>query len=899
MPSIADLFISVSSDVSGAISGLSQVDQKVNGTTQSMASAVPVALAFAGAATAVGAGFVDAIGAASSFDAQINGIKAVMSPTEVLEFGDAVRELALRLGADTKYSAEQAANAIEEMIKAGVPLPAIMSGAARSALDLAAATGVDVTTAAGLASTAMNTYHQSASALPGIMDTIANASNATALSVDGLKFGLAAVGPVAAGIGLSFTDTAVALGVFANNGLIGSDAGTSLKTMLLNLEPSTKAQTAAFAALNLLTADGKSKFFDASGAARSMSDIFQILRDSTVNLTNEQKINLLQTAFGTDAVRAATIAANEGAAGWATVTDAMDKMGGTQIAAAQRMQGLAGATEQMNGSISTLKISIGEQFQAPLIALTGAITGLINGFLQLDPSVQSIVVAVVGAAGAFAGLSAAFVLLGPLVTSIVAGMGIMLGVVASVAAPLLAIAAAAALLYEAWQTDFGGIQEVTQQVWEEIQPAFVNIQNFLGMIKDALGPAFQGASEAAAPFIQLLSDALRPVLAQLPGLIKATGDEFNAVGEFIGRLVTIFQALVAAFTTDAGAMGIVIAQIRAMFGDTVADTIEPFIQAFMSAIPTIKEVAGAFLDFAETVRTAFVQLFSGDFSGAWNTLVEGLGTLTERLAPAWASVTQFLADRLGELPGFLAGVAGDLWAWLVNSAWEIAPRLGDAFANWLNFVGAALSDVLPGIITGAGDIFGALINAAWDIGPRIGEAFGNFLGFIGEALSGLPNFIAGLGDLFGPFVNAAWALGNSIGDAIASVLGFIGEAIGSIPGLLGSFDIFGGIIDQAGALLGRLGAALDPIKQYLADTFGAFWTFLTSGTLPVAPAGGGGGGTTPLPTGGGGGPLVYVANVNASSPEEASAFLDLVAQAVLASARRVTPPTGGANPALA
>src|SRR5688572_25447876 len=134
MPSIADLFITVSSDVGGAINGLTQVDQRLNGTSTAMAGATAAAIPLAAAAGAIGAAFVTSISEATSFEHQMNGIKAVMSPTEVLTFGQAVEDLALKLGRDTVFSSNQAADAIETLIKAGVPLEAILAGGARSAL---------------------------------------------------------------------------------------------------------------------------------------------------------------------------------------------------------------------------------------------------------------------------------------------------------------------------------------------------------------------------------------------------------------------------------------------------------------------------------------------------------------------------------------------------------------------------------------------------------------------------------------------------------------------------------------------------------------------------------------------------------------------------------------------
>lgn len=898
MPSISDLFISVTSDVSGAIAGLTQVDQKVNGMSASMAAAAPAGFALAAAAGAVGAGFLSSVSLAADFEKQINGIKAVMSPAEVNEFGDSVRDLALVLGQDTVFSSTQAADAIETMIKAGVPLPAILGGAARSALDLASATGTDVTKAAELASTAMNAFHLSAEALPAIMDTISNVSNATATSVEGLQLGLAAVGPVANGIGISFTDTATALGIFANNGLKGSDAGTSLKTMLLNLEPSSKAQVSAFKELGLITEDGTNKFFDATGSARSMSEIFQILKDSTAKLTLEQKANQLQTAFGTDAVRAGLIAANEGATGWDNVTAAMEKMGGTSVAAAQRNKGLEGSMNQLGGSFEKIQITIGTLFLPVLTQLADGVTSLLNAFGKLDPGIQTTIVAIVGIAGAAAGLLGGFILLAPVLGAAGAAFGIIGAAAAAVALPIAALVAAGALLYAAWQTNFGGIRDVTEQVGIAIQPALKNIQDFMSALATELGPALSGIQAALAPFITALSNDLAPILAGLPGAVRLLGDAFNLIGP---PLQSVFEIIRLLATGD-----------------------------FRGGIFGLEEDSGLvvfFLGLHDAIALFFdavLKLLNGDFSGAWNSLWNSFTTVLQVAYTAEVQLLETLGGAivtfLQAIPGWIASNVPGIWQSLLDEFAALPGQLQpfwDAFAGWL---GGVLGGVPQFVGDMAGDVWAALRAAFDGLVPDLAPAWDAFAGWLGAVLGGIGQFVAdAIGDLWGPLRDAFYGLVDQLAPAWDSFAGWLGAVVGGIGQFIvdnmgdplgGLVAAFYGLVDQLApawdAFAGWLGNVLAGLPQFVADHIGDVWGALvaafTGSTPGSTPVGGTTGGGTPLPApGSGGAPVGITVNVtigSISSEAEMNTFLDQVATAVLESARRVSPPVGGLNPVL-
>jgi len=372
----------VATGVSNAITSVEGAATRAGGALVSMAAGAAKLAVAVGAIsfTAVAAGITTSVTAAAGFEKQMSAVTAVMDQAQLAAAGGgkALADLALQLGKDTSFSAQEAAQGLEELAKAGVSVQDIMSGGAKAALDLAAAGGISVADAAGIASNAMATFNKSGSEMAGIADTISGAANASAIDVHQFGLSLSAVGAVAQTVGISFEDTATAIAVLGQNGLKGSDAGTSLKTMLLNLSPATKQAKEEMMALGIITADGSNRFFDAQGKAKGLADISQILQEATANLTQEQKLNALQTIFGTDAIRAAAIMSNNGATGFNNMADAMKASGGASAVADARLNNLAGSMEKLKGSIETASITFGQHLLPSLKKVADAATDMVN-----------------------------------------------------------------------------------------------------------------------------------------------------------------------------------------------------------------------------------------------------------------------------------------------------------------------------------------------------------------------------------------------------------------------------------------------------------------------------------------------------------------------------------------
>ncbi len=289
----------------------------------------PMAAMGLGAATMGAGGFlIDSAQKAMDFSYQISNIQALTNKTQEELAG--VKQKALDLGAATQFSSTEAAQGMTELLKAGMTIEQVMNGAADAALNLAAAGELSLPEAAEIMSTAMNSFGLEDAAHAA--DILAGAANASATDVHEMKYALASVASVASAVGMSFDDTNTALAVFASKGLKGSDAGTSLKTMLMRLQPETKAQYQAFQKLGLLTEEGTSKFYDAEGRMKSLAEIADLLSTSMSGLNQMEQQSLLSTMFGTDAIRGGAILTKLGGKGVRDMAGAMTEYTAAEVA---------------------------------------------------------------------------------------------------------------------------------------------------------------------------------------------------------------------------------------------------------------------------------------------------------------------------------------------------------------------------------------------------------------------------------------------------------------------------------------------------------------------------------------------------------------------------------------
>lgn len=303
------------------------------------------------AGVGLGALVKGAASAEASFSQTMNTMAAVAKvPQSQIKI---LSDLALQLGKDTIFSAGEAADAMLELAKGGITPAQIQAGALRQTLTLAAASGEDLGTSATILANAMNTFQLSAKDAPKITAALAGAANASTASIGSLGEALQQVGPGALNAGLSVQETVAALAAFDSAGIKGSDAGTSLKTMLARLVPQTDKAQNKMDELGLT-------FTDANGNIVPLIKIAGRLKKALGGLNQGDRISALNRIFGSDASRAASVLATVGVKGLEKYITATKDQSAAQEVADARMKGTAGTLERLRGSFETAKLTIGQ-----------------------------------------------------------------------------------------------------------------------------------------------------------------------------------------------------------------------------------------------------------------------------------------------------------------------------------------------------------------------------------------------------------------------------------------------------------------------------------------------------------------------------------------------------------
>jgi TP901 family phage tail tape measure protein len=323
------------------------------------------------AGAVVAAGVILAIAKFAEFDQAISNVKAVTQ--ETAENMQLLRDAALDAGAKTVFTATEAAHAIEELGKNGLSTKDILAGGLNGALALASSGQLSVARAAEIASISMKQFGLEGNKIPHIADLLAAGAGKAAGDVEDLAQALAQSGLVANQTGLSIEETTGILAAFADAGLIGSDAGTSLKTALQRLTPISKESDAEMKRLGISAYDAQGAFIGAAAFAGN-------LQDSLKDLSAEQRNAALAQIFGSDAVRAAAVLYEQGAAGIQKYIDQTNDSGYAARQAAERLNNLRGDLEQLGGSIDTVLIKQGSAANDILRAFVQSGQFLVDSF---------------------------------------------------------------------------------------------------------------------------------------------------------------------------------------------------------------------------------------------------------------------------------------------------------------------------------------------------------------------------------------------------------------------------------------------------------------------------------------------------------------------------------------
>lgn len=347
---------------------------------------------------AVGAAVALVVSAAAKFEQQMSRVAAV-TDTTAAEM-DALSKAAIRAGKDTSFSATEAAKAEEELAKAGISVTDILGGGLDGALALAAAGTLELEEAADVAAKTMNVFGLSGKDVAHIADVYAAAANKSATDVHELGEAIRMGGLAADAAGMKLEETTGTLAAFADRALIGSDAGTSLKTMLMMIQAPTDKSAKLMKELGI-------NAYDAAGNFIGTTKLAGVLQKQLGGLTQEQRNAALAQIFGADAMRAANVLYELGEQGIVDYTTAVNDQGAAAETAREKTDNLVGDVERLTGSLESLAIESGSGANSGLRAIVQTLDELVSWFGELPPVISGGVV-ILGAlaAASLLGMSA-------------------------------------------------------------------------------------------------------------------------------------------------------------------------------------------------------------------------------------------------------------------------------------------------------------------------------------------------------------------------------------------------------------------------------------------------------------------------------------------------------------
>lgn len=513
---------------------------------------------------------------------------------------------ALRLGAETQYSAREAAEGMGELAAAGFNTTKIMA-AMPGVLNLAAVEQLEIGRAAEIAVATLGQFGLKAEESSHVVDILAKAASSGSLSIEDLAATLKYVGPVANSVGYSLEETSAAIALLSNAGIKNSEAGTALRAGILRLINPPKEAAASLKQLGV-------EVRDASGKMLSLDDIIKQFVDSGA------RVEHLSEIVGQEAVAAWSALTNMVRQNRSALEDVnkevKDNEGFSTSAANTINSGFNGALERMSGSVETAATKLGELLSpaAHKVAdtigmLADKLSGFVDAFKELPEFVQ------VGV-GAFAGLGAA--LLG--ISAVAGPVAIAIGTIGSSAVLITAGVAAAGAAIFTFISHNETAQRVVKHVWDSI----------VATLKDNLElwtTVFGGAIDVVTGFKDAVASVLAPVqdsLGLIGSVARAVGEEFaKSVGTEIPAATDKASESITSMSDN---------------GVSVFGTFSAFLRETSSSVTSF--VADEFRDLADDLQSVFKSMS--------DTVTEFLqGTFVPEMKRAFGQINELLDKMPG------------------------------------------------------------------------------------------------------------------------------------------------------------------------------------------------------------------------------------------------------------
>jgi TP901 family phage tail tape measure protein len=634
-----------------ALSKIDVAGQKMEAVGNSIAGAGKKMM---GVTTVIGGVGVAAVKTAADFDSAMSQVAAVSGATGK-DF-DALRNKAREMGAKTKFSATEAAEAMNYMAMAGWKTEDMLSGI-EGIMNLAAASGEDLATTSDIVTDALTAFGLSAKDSGHFADILAAASsNAnTNVSMMGETFKYCA--PIAGALGFSAEDTAEAIGLMANAGIKSSQAGTALRTIMNNLAGDVKISGKAIGDVTIATTN-------ADGSMRDLSDILADCRSAFGNLTESEKAQAAESLVGKNAMSGFLALMNAGEGDIEKLSSAIENCDGSAEKMAMTMQdNLAGQLTILKSQLQELAISFGDILMPAIRSIVSKLQGFVDKLNGMDEGTKRTIVTI---ALLVASIGPLLIIIGTTISKIGVAMQGFVKLANGVSKLKLAIQGGTGVLGKLGAA-LGGISAPVLAVVAVIAvlvAAFVHLWKTNEGFRDAIIGTWTRIKDTISGFCQGIVDRL-----------NALGFQFT---DIVDVLKTVWDG----------------------FCQVLAPIFEGVFNNIANILSTVTGVITGILD-------VFIGIFTGNWSQAWNGIKEIFSSI-------WNGISSFFSNILNVIKGVadvVLGWFGTSW----NEVWTNIKTFFEGIWNGIATFFTTIWETLKNVVTVGIMAIGSILSAAFDI----------------------------------------------------------------------------------------------------------------------------------------------------------------------------------------
>ena len=665
---------------------LSSAGQKLESAGKSLTKSVTVPIVGIGATV---------VKMSTDFESSMSKVQAISGAT-----GSDLEKLnkkAQEMGAKTKFSATEAADAFTYMAMAGWKTEDMLDGI-DGIMNLAAADGLDLATTSDIVTDALTAFGLSASDSAHFADILAKASSSANTNVSMLGESFKYVAPVAGALGYSAEDTAIALGLMANAGIKGSQGGTALRSALTRLIKPTDD------AAGLMEKYGLS-MTNSDGSMKSLSEVMVMLRSKFGDLTEAEQSQVAATLFGQEAMSGMLSIINASDKDFKSLTDQIYNADGAAKKMADTMlNNLKGQLTILKSALEGLALQFGEIILPHLKSLVDRIQKVVEKLQSLSPEQKEQIVKWAAIAAA---IGPVLVILGKVVSSVggmITTFGKIPGAVSKVKSGFTALGT--------------GIKNVGEG-FKLAKAGFSGLATQAGGFGTKMGAALAGVS---GPMIAIVA-VIAVLIAAFVSLWKNNEEFRDKVTGIWNQIKETFNNFTKGIVDRLNSLGFnfesitdVLKAIWDGFCNFLAPIFEGVFQHIANVFKTITDVILGIMDF-------FISVFKGDWDGAWNA-IKGI------FESIWNGIKEYFSNVLNTIKGIFDVVLG----WFGTSWDECWNSIKTFFVDTWNSIVSWFKNALEDIKTFFSDIWNGISSFFTNVWEDIKNVVKFGIMFIGSIL---------------------------------------------------------------------------------------------------------------------------------------------------------------------